>query len=360
MKKRLLLIVVVTIAVAMVVSFSLVGCKTTTAETTAAETKVVETTAAETTAAETTAAETTAAYDPSQIKTVFATPVTGHPVIKVVATGFLSEMKKLGYPAEVVGDPSGADLAVVTAAAVAAVNAGAKGVMFWWDSSAGASVKQVKEAGEGVKIVMPHSKATKEQIPDLDANVAFDTVKQGVDAAKAMGDALKGKKGSIAITQGAFNEIENGVAASFTETMKELYPDLKVIAPIEEGFDAAKSVPVAAGIIQANPDLLGALSTTGGGLVTWANAMDQTGKKDLIVIGEDYTEANVALVQEGKVYALIAQPLYDEAVICAQILDKLLRGEEVQYYTELDSPIVTKADIGKYADILAQVKEWYK
>ena len=68
MKKLLLWLMVVTVAVSMVAAFSLAGCKTTTTETTAAETTAAataaETTAAETTAAakaaETTVAETTA------------------------------------------------------------------------------------------------------------------------------------------------------------------------------------------------------------------------------------------------------------------------------------------------------------
>ncbi|MHB8277234.1 MAG: sugar ABC transporter substrate-binding protein [Candidatus Humimicrobiaceae bacterium] len=360
MKRKWMLGVAIVLAVAMLVSFSLIGCKTATGTTTAAETTAAATTVAKTTAAETTAAETTAAYDPSKIKTVIVMPVTGHPVHQIVQTGFLITMKELGYPSEVVGDPTGADLAVVTAAGVAAINAGARGVLLWYDASAGKTVDEFKALSPDVKVVMPHAHITKEQIPSLDANISFDQAKEGTDVAKAMGEKLKGKKGSIAITQGAFNDIENTVAESFTKTMNELYPDLKVLKAVEEGFDAAKSVAVAAGIIQANPDLLGALSTTGGGPVTWANAADQTGKKGLIIIGMDYTEANLALVQQGKIYAIVAQPLYDEAVKSAQILDKLLRGETVPFYTELDAPVVTIDGIGKYADIIAKAKEWFK
>jgi len=58
--KNLKLILAGVLCVAIALSFSIVGCKTTAAETTAAETTAAETTAAETTAAETTAAEATA------------------------------------------------------------------------------------------------------------------------------------------------------------------------------------------------------------------------------------------------------------------------------------------------------------
>lgn len=341
--------IAILLALMMLFSVVFVACGTPAAKT---ETK----TEATTEPAKTEAAK----FDPSKIPVVFATPVTGHPVIKIVSTGFLSRMKELGYPAQVVGDESGADLAKITAAAQAAISQGAKGVMFWYDASAKASVDAFKAMGPDIKVVMPHSVITKEQIPSLDANIAFDTTKEGESAAIAMGEKLKGKKGSIAITQGGFGDTENKVAARFAETMKSKYPDLKVLNPVEEGFDAPKAIGIAAGIIQANPDIIGAFSTTGGGPVTWAGAMDQSGKKDLVCIGMDYTEANVALVKEGKIYAIVAQPLYDEAVECANILDKLLRGEEVPFYTELPAPVVTKDGIDKYDDILKKVKEWFK
>jgi raffinose/stachyose/melibiose transport system substrate-binding protein len=59
MKKILLMVTMMSIAIVMVATFSLAGCKTAATETTAAETAASETTVAETTAAETAAAETT-------------------------------------------------------------------------------------------------------------------------------------------------------------------------------------------------------------------------------------------------------------------------------------------------------------
>ena len=63
MKKRIILMVTLVLAIAMIASIPLSGCKAATA---AAETTAAEVTAAETTAAETTAAETTAAAEPEE------------------------------------------------------------------------------------------------------------------------------------------------------------------------------------------------------------------------------------------------------------------------------------------------------
>jgi multiple sugar transport system substrate-binding protein len=84
MKKSLLWFIVVIMSVSMMATFSLVGCKTTTA----AETTAVETTAAETTAAETTAVETTAAETVGAIPSVLTMPeqiAGGRPVTITVA-----------------------------------------------------------------------------------------------------------------------------------------------------------------------------------------------------------------------------------------------------------------------------------
>ena len=52
-----------------------------------------------------------------------------------------------------------------------------------------------------------------------------------------------------------------------------------MLKPEEEGFDPPKAIAKAVAIIQANPDIVAALSTTGGGPTTWAGAQQEAGKK---------------------------------------------------------------------------------
>ena len=59
-------------------------------------------------------------------------------------------------------------------------------------------------------------------------------------AAKAMGDELRKrgvKSGSIAITEGSFNTVENKVAEVFADTIKKDYPEFTPLQAQEEGFD---------------------------------------------------------------------------------------------------------------------------
>ena len=78
-----------------------------------------------------------------------------------------------------------------------------------------------------------------------------------------------------------------------------------------------------------------------------------------MAIGMDYTEQNIDLVKQGKIFGIVAQPLYEEAGRSVEILDKLLRGEDVDYFVPLEAPVVTKDGIAKYEAIMNEVAEWF-
>ena len=141
--------------------------------------------------------------------------------------------------------------------------------------------------------------------------------------------------------------------------MKKKYPNVKVLDPIEEGFDTPTAIDRATAIIQANPDIVGAFSTTGAGPSTWAGAQENTGK-NIVAIAMDYSRVNLDLVKEGKIYGVIAQPLYAEFAIAAELLDTLLRGGEIEYDNLLEAPLVTQDNIDEYYIILEKVEEAFE
>ena len=121
------------------------------------------------------------------------------------------------------------------------------------------------------------------------------------------------------------------------------------------------------GIIQAHPDIIGAFGTTGNSPITWADAATKAGYADgqLVIVGMDATEGNLDYLEAGKVTAIVAQPLYDEAHLTMEYLDKIFRGEEVPEWTDLEAPIVTKDGEGKnglefHRGIAAEVAEFFK
>ena len=162
-------------------------------------------------------------------------------------------------------------------------------------------------------------------------------------------------KGSIAITENNHNATEDMVAKVFADGMKKYCPDFTVLPVQLEGPEPTQAIAVATSIIQANPDLVAGLSTTGGGPTTWAGAQKETGKK-LVAVGMDYTRVNLDLVKYGEVWGLVAQPLYEETFGSAELLYKMANGEKVPYWTVLDAPLVTKDNMKHFYDILAKAR----
>ena len=95
--------------------------------------------------------------------------------------------------------------------------------------------------------------------------------------------------------------------------------------------------------MQAHPDLVAALSTTGGGPTTWAGAQQETGKK-IVAAGMDATRVNLDLVKNGEVWGLVAQPLYEETRGAAELLYKMANGEKSPTgpYLKPPSPRITR------------------
>jgi ribose transport system substrate-binding protein len=70
----------------------------------------------------------------------------------------------------------------------------------------------------------------------------------------------------------------------------------------------------------------------------------------------DYSKVNLDLVKAGKMYAVVAQPLFQEFAKCAEMLDTLLRGGTVPYDNLMEAPLVTTENINEYYAYIDQVR----
>ena len=64
-------------------------------------------------------------------------------------------------------------------------------------------------------------------------------------------------------------------------------------------------------------------------------------------------------IESGEVQAFVAQPLYEEAQTSVIALDTLLRGNSYPFFTSLDAPLVTRANMDRYRKLLQDVNNWY-
>jgi ribose transport system substrate-binding protein len=286
----------------------------------------------------------------SKGKLLWVQPLRNNPVHRIMQGGFLSECKKLGYSCEIVGSeeldmPATAPLvdAVLSKGGVKAMG------VYAYDPS---TYPFIAKWGKDSPIVSWHIPVPEGDAPGLKAVTGCVPTDYAKNAAVAIGKKLGGK-GTVAITEGSFNTVENLVAKTFTDTMKAQFPNVKVLKPQVEGFDAPAAKAKAVSILQSDKSINAAFSTTGGGPVTWAGAQQASGRK-LTIIGMDYVQQNLDLVKSGEVYAVVGQPLFQEGAKTADLLADLASGKSVSYQNPLPAEIITKDLAPKYDALLAQ------
>jgi ribose transport system substrate-binding protein len=278
-----------------------------------------------------------------------------NPTLQLVEFGFLSRCEELGLKCEMAG-PQDRDVEQTVAIGEQVLAKGDATVVGFWATAQAyyPSVTKISEAG--VPVVIPHFAIKEGTFGANVYKVLANPVQLAEGAAKAMCEGLGDRAGTVARTLGSFNETENLQQETFAAAMAKLCPKVKILPPEEEGFDAPKAIAKAVSLIQANPDIIGAFTSTGGGPGTWANAQVESGKQ-LVVVGPDYTRANLDWIKQGKVYALMAQPLYEEGGKMVDLMVRAAKGEVLPYWTVLPGPIVTPKEVDRYYKMLDDVEK---
>lgn len=279
-------------------------------------------------------------------------PMRDHPVHRLMQQGFLDKCEELGYACEIVGNPSATNWDIagtlpLAEAAIARTEFDAIGV-YGPDPAIFPFISKL--ASEGFPIVTWHVLPPEGTVQGLTAATGEDIPNAGSNAAIAMGEKLGGK-GTVAITQGASNDTENAMSDAFRQTLAEKFPDIVALDTQMEGFEPTAAEAKAVAILQGNPDVNAAFSTTGNGIQTWSGAARKAGR-DVVIIGMDYIRQNLDIVKAGDAYGIVAQPLYEESAKTAELLGALAAGETVPYLNPLPAATITAEDLDQYYEIL--------
>jgi ribose transport system substrate-binding protein len=278
-----------------------------------------------------------------------------HPVHQLMQQSFLDGCRKLGLACQLATTDEGSLEAWVAVAKQALARPDAAGFVMYAGGNPVIIPLVQKAKDQGQPVAEPHFHIPQGTFADNYFNISEDVVAITDPVAKGMCDELvkqgKDSAGSVAITINNHNTTEDAMAGAYKAAMNKYCPKLKVLDVVLEGPEPTQAIAAAVSIIQANPDIVAGFSTTGGGPTTWAGAQDQTGKQ-VLAVGMDYTQVNLDLVKNGKVYGIVAQPIYDEMSGSAKLVYDMANGKKVPYWTVLPAPLVTKADVGTYQAIL--------
>lgn len=284
---------------------------------------------------------------------VFISPNRQHPVVRTMALGFFEACRDLKVECK---DYSfdGVDFTQMATAVDQVLASGTSGAIAFVDAVVYEQDRKLIAAG--VPTVTIHVKVPSGVLPGLLAWVATDATDYAERSADYIGAKLGGT-GVIAITQGSLNDVENEVSQSFTNRIKQNYPNIKVLPPEMEGFDPPQAIAKAVALLQRNSAITAAFGTTGGSPTTWAKAVEQVGRKpgSVVIVGMDYTRANLDLVKSGQVSALVGQPLYEETYKALSLLVAHTKKQPVAYDNPFPAPIITIQDIEKYYGIADRV-----
>ena len=279
-------------------------------------------------------------------------PMRDHPVHRLMQAGFLNRCRELEIQCDVVGNPSATafDIAATLPLADAALARRNYDAIMVYAVDPALNPYVVRLARDGVPVMIVHLLPQQGDIPGLKAAIGQDVKQTAAAAAISMGNRLGGS-GEVAVTQGSYNRTENEMAQVFASTLTERFPGIKVLPPQLEGFEPTSAKTKVVAILQRNERITGAFSTTGAGAETWANANRAAGR-DVTIIAMCATRQNLDLIKAGAVYAVAAQPLYEESVAAVDVGLKLARGEQVEFHNILPTEIVTAPDLAPYYALL--------
>lgn len=297
--------------------------------------------------------------DLSDKNVVYVSVLRENPVLRIMAQGAIDGFKAIGFADQQWLAPQGFDEPATVALADQAITQGIDGMVVFPTSEAFyPMIKRAQDAG--IPVIGTHSPVEEGDAPGILHVIAPDPQAFGATAAEAVAAELQANgitEGSVAMTQTALILNENQATEAFRNKLNELMPALNVLDPVAVGGDTAGAIAAETAIVQGNPDLVAAFGTYGNAPITWANTKADTGKDDLVVVGMDYAEDNLKNVQDGKIFGVVAQPLYQEHYEAAVLLGTVLCGEAdgLPYRYSPPAPVVTKDGLQPYFEMIESV-----
>lgn len=276
----------------------------------------------------------------------FLSVLKGHPTLRLWQQGFLDQANALGFRSATIAAPDEPDWTKAVALGEGILATGTDGLVLGFVDPAEKDL--IARFGDaGIPAVIGHVQVEEGEYPGVIAYAAFSPAEWGASSAAVIGEKMGGT-GTVAVTQGGFNAVEDGVTAAFTEAMNALYPDIEVLAAVEEGFDLPSSISKIVALLTANPDVTGAMSTTGAGPVAWAGAVEESGR-EVNMIGPDMTRPNMDAVRDGTILGLAAQPGYEEHQMAVDIVANAICGNPpAQFANDLPAPIILAEGLAPY------------
>ncbi|SED05236.1 monosaccharide ABC transporter substrate-binding protein, CUT2 family [Streptomyces sp. 2231.1] len=182
----------------------------------------------------------------------------------------------------------------------------------------------------------------------VDALVASDNVAGGELAAKTLAEKLGGK-GRIVVLQGqAGTSAARERAAGFAQGLKA-YPGIQVVAQQPADFDRTKGLDVMSNLLQAHPDVQGVVAANDEMALGAIKALGSKAGRSVQVVGFDGTPDGLKAVQDGTLYASVAQQPTQLGRIAVDNALRAVQGKKVEPTVKVPVKVVTKDNVAGFS-----------
>ncbi|MEU5768800.1 ABC transporter permease/substrate-binding protein [Streptomyces asoensis] len=182
----------------------------------------------------------------------------------------------------------------------------------------------------------------------VDALVASDNVAGGELAARTVAEKLGGT-GRIVILQGqAGTSAARERAEGFAKGLKA-FPGIQVLAQQPADFDRTKGLDVMSNLLQAHPDVQGVIAANDEMALGAIKALGAKAGKSVQVVGFDGTPDGLTAVENGTLYASVAQQPSQLGRIAVDNALKALQGKKVEQTVKVPVKVVTKENVAGFS-----------
>ena len=277
-----------------------------------------------------------------------------HPVHRVVQLGFVEAADELGYNGHILGLDRGSWQELSACWLQGAREYDIAGAVCWVGDDSG--YEFLKELhGMGVKIAVPYFPHAYSQTKEfIDVNVHQDYDAAAIETADFIVKALAEKgirSGDVGISVPGTPQPAG--LQTFRDYMRKTYPEYNILEEVYESAELPAATAKVETLLRTSPDLVAGFGLSGYSAQVWAAAKASTGRRDVVVVGYDYTTENLDVLSGGGVDALISQPLYEAGAEGLALLDQMFCGKvystsETVWKQPLDMPLIYPGGAGAH------------
>ena len=212
--------------------------------------------------------------------------------------------------------------------------------------NADAIVTAVKKANEAKIPVVMFNTQDKLAGGKVASYVRYDQYAGGAKVADFVGEKFKGKA-NVAIIEGLPSVHTTSRKGGFIDEAKKKFPGIKVVATQPGDWEREKGMNAAANMLQAHPEIdvfFSLCDEMGLGAV---KAIEQAGSKAKVVSFDGNPNA-IEAVKAGSLLSTLSINGLDTGKLCVETLDKILKGQKVDEFINVETVLVSSTNADKF------------